>query len=457
MKNETKNISLDNSADDGKDVVVDEEEETTLELSTNDGNDSLSAEDLGKERVSVLATAARSILASSDHPSSDLGKKRVSVLATAVSAGSILTLPDHPSSSSSLLAGKNARVSRLTSPPPTAAASHTENLSATQEQDDETEFIGSALLETRSKYDNTTNQQAITVPTMTVSSRPGAIPVPGMGTVLQEEEEEVNYNGDREPDREQGINQVKNEPQDHEMDLIQAVVVDDGDIERQMEEMKNTIMGQAAKAEVVEDDQTSSRKTACMLRGGFVLIVIASALLLGLLLPSRDDDTGRIVPAPPVLRSNEEYLVQLLAPDISSLEVLKNETTAQYKALHWLANNDAFIWNAQNETFVWNLQNETEQRVLDRYVMATFYYATNGPWWSNIGHVFLSNTSICEWWPPTIDNPNGVGCGTDGHVDRIRFGGTYIRCKRTPRMKMNPYILTFCVAIFMLIIKLKRF
>uniref|UniRef100_A0A7S4AAL6 L domain-like protein n=1 Tax=Pseudo-nitzschia australis TaxID=44445 RepID=A0A7S4AAL6_9STRA len=63
---------------------------------------------------------------------------------------------------------------------------------------------------------------------------------------------------------------------------------------------------------------------------------------------------------------------------------LQDPSTPQGKALEWL------------ESSI-NIGISTEQRLLQRYVLATFYYSTNGDDWVN-NSAWLSELDECNWW-----------------------------------------------------------
>lgn len=78
-------------------------------------------------------------------------------------------------------------------------------------------------------------------------------------------------------------------------------------------------------------------------------------------------------------------LVELLLPlSIGDDQMFLTPSTPQ---------NDAFIWLATNK----NLEMYTDEKKIQRYVLATFYYSTNGNgWYSNTA--WLSDIDECGWY-----------------------------------------------------------
>ena len=71
--------------------------------------------------------------------------------------------------------------------------------------------------------------------------------------------------------------------------------------------------------------------------------------------------------------------------------LLEMNHTPQYHAFEWLLEEE------RNGL----LANRSEDLLVQRYVVAVLYFATNGPSWTKrLG--FLSNTSECSWSPTAI-------------------------------------------------------
>lgn len=85
-----------------------------------------------------------------------------------------------------------------------------------------------------------------------------------------------------------------------------------------------------------------------------------------------------------------ESMVQHLAGlGISSEDQLRTAGTPQYLAVDWLANKDGYAMTVPNTNYV-------RSRFVERYVLAVFYYATDGPNWK-YDMDFLTDDDHCRW------------------------------------------------------------
>ena len=106
-------------------------------------------------------------------------------------------------------------------------------------------------------------------------------------------------------------------------------------------------------------------------------------------------------------------LRSILGPDISPLDKLLNPGTAQYKALHWLADKD------ERQLGVPKTGIES-QKLIQRYVLAVIFYSNHGKEWSQ--HLnFLTGKDECDW--NDVDEEgffSGAGaCNDNGHVTTL--------------------------------------
>ena len=95
---------------------------------------------------------------------------------------------------------------------------------------------------------------------------------------------------------------------------------------------------------------------------------------------------------------------------ISDPDTLGDERTPQYKARQWMLNEDS-IFADKTVSF-------SDEKMIQRYVLAVFYYSTNGPtsWESN------------NWLAgPECQEPvwNGLGCNGNGEVRALGFGKSH--------------------------------
>lgn len=89
--------------------------------------------------------------------------------------------------------------------------------------------------------------------------------------------------------------------------------------------------------------------------------------------------------------SAEKYLIEA---GISTAEKLKDTSSPQHKAAKWLANKDGMklpIPRHMTET--------APLRFVERYILAVFYYATDGPNWTYQLN-FLTENHVCTWYEP---------------------------------------------------------
>ena len=81
-----------------------------------------------------------------------------------------------------------------------------------------------------------------------------------------------------------------------------------------------------------------------------------------------------------------------------------DNTTNRHTALLWLADEDPMRLD----------ETAPLQELLQRFLLAYFYYATNGDSWTNQYH-FLSKKSVCDW----NDKTSGVFCNDKKQVSSI--------------------------------------
>jgi hypothetical protein len=93
----------------------------------------------------------------------------------------------------------------------------------------------------------------------------------------------------------------------------------------------------------------------------------------------------------------------LLQNEVSDAETLQDESSPQFLALRWLANNDPAVLDLANTPTV---------ILVERYVLAVLYFATSAEGgWLNVLN-FLSTSSVCVW----NNGERGVLCNGDALV-----------------------------------------
>jgi hypothetical protein len=98
----------------------------------------------------------------------------------------------------------------------------------------------------------------------------------------------------------------------------------------------------------------------------------------------------------------------LLQNEAADAEALQDESSPQFLALHWLANED---------TGALDLDSTPTVILVERYVLAVLYFATIAESGLNVLH-FLSASSVCEWNNGEI----GVLCDRDDLVVALLLG-----------------------------------
>jgi hypothetical protein len=109
-------------------------------------------------------------------------------------------------------------------------------------------------------------------------------------------------------------------------------------------------------------------------------------------------------PAPTACTNSMDCLAELLLQKIvSDAEALQDDSSPQFRALRWLANNDTMLLDLDSAPSV--------ILAVERYVLAVLYFATSGEGWEDQRR-FLSASSVCEW------NSGGKGarCNEDDLV-----------------------------------------
>jgi hypothetical protein len=133
-----------------------------------------------------------------------------------------------------------------------------------------------------------------------------------------------------------------------------------------------------------------------------IIIAVTAAVVSG----NNDELLTTVTPAPtssPTFVVSDEFkeMVDAIGGTVTSdPTVFQNKSTAQYAAMNWLANEDTYFVDVSLDSL--------DSRVLvERYVMAVFYFATSGASWRN-QYSFLTPISVCSWSAPNL--VAGVWC-----------------------------------------------
>jgi hypothetical protein len=102
----------------------------------------------------------------------------------------------------------------------------------------------------------------------------------------------------------------------------------------------------------------------------------------------------------------------LLQNGVADAEALQDDSSPQFRALRWLANED---------TAVLDLDSISTVILVERYALAVLYFVTNGEGWRDQGD-FLSASSVCEWnnrQTQGHDSITGLLCNEDSFTGAV--------------------------------------
>ena len=154
--------------------------------------------------------------------------------------------------------------------------------------------------------------------------------------------------------------------------------------------------------------------------------IVGSIIILAIVILASVFAGGSPAPPPTDAPSEAPTMAPTFAPTTSSFsvfadkfapfsgtDVFSDRSTPQYKALQWITRDDDLS------------QGLTDQRLVQRYILAVFYYAVGGNNWTkcNLGDTkcvdddlnsWLSETNECTWL--------GLSCDDQDLIDEINFG-----------------------------------
>jgi hypothetical protein len=100
----------------------------------------------------------------------------------------------------------------------------------------------------------------------------------------------------------------------------------------------------------------------------------------------------------------------LLQNEVSGAEALQDDSSPQFRALRWLANEDTAVLDLDSTHSV--------ILAVERYVLAVLYFATSAEGGLNAALNFLSASSVCEW----NNGEGGILCNGDDLVVAVNLG-----------------------------------
>ena len=154
----------------------------------------------------------------------------------------------------------------------------------------------------------------------------------------------------------------------------------------------------------------TDRKHRNFVMGGIVILIVVVTIVLVVAFtvegnpapvgatPTPSPTSPTNTTAPPTPTSRLDAFQELLF-GVSSSADWQNTSSPQWKALQWLANEDEAELQPEDPALF--------DTIRDRYIMALFYFATNGDgWFYRLG--FLTSVPVCNW------NDGNPGIGFDG-------------------------------------------
>ena len=125
-------------------------------------------------------------------------------------------------------------------------------------------------------------------------------------------------------------------------------------------------------------------------RIGYILIFVALAIIVSTVLGARSSNSPVVIPSMAPSAAPTTSVSSQIRDRIDSLfesqKVTLTDGSAQSKAYDWLLNDQ------RNP----NILNYTDGRILQRYALATLYYATSGENWT-FQEKWMSSASECDW------------------------------------------------------------
>jgi len=202
-------------------------------------------------------------------------------------------------------------------------------------------------------------------------------------------------------------------------DPIAAELID-ADKERQLiqEQVQKSLQRERSKApvaHVVEERFCHRRRTM------IVMLVLALLAILGIVLGVTLSEAKGPPPAP--VPPKEEIIEKLSFVSFDGGEAMQAPESPQNRALNWLA----------NDTFQGY---HTEDKLIQRYALATVFYSTDGNNWKN-NSLWLDNGDECGRWWQFIGG--GITCNsTTGGITNLGIGKNNLKGTIPPEIGLLP-------------------
>jgi hypothetical protein len=174
-------------------------------------------------------------------------------------------------------------------------------------------------------------------------------------------------------------------------------------LERRLQEELERERQNAAVAEVVKESELKTcrwRRVACVV--GFVLVALVVAISVSLTRPPKSIETAPPTPAPTYSPPPQEIIDLITPVSFDGGESLLDPTSPQSFAARWLAVNA-------------ELASYSDERKLQRYALATFYFSTDGGAWKD-KQKWLNDSNECtDWWQSESDGDEDVKLDCDAN------------------------------------------
>jgi Leucine-rich repeat (LRR) protein len=173
-----------------------------------------------------------------------------------------------------------------------------------------------------------------------------------------------------------------------------------------------------------------------------IIAVVAGVLLMSLdkpAIPTSSPEEASTT-APTIVFTDEfELILDAIDETVSSdSSVFQNKSTVQYAAMNWLANEDAY-----NATFP--LDDHDSRVLVERYVMAVFYFSTVGESWKDQFNYFAP-VSVCDWVKSSGDEfemlPE-ISCDDGQFISSISLSMFSFGCCWEKAL-LVPYLISHC-------------
>jgi hypothetical protein len=201
--------------------------------------------------------------------------------------------------------------------------------------------------------------------------------------------------------------------------------------EQQVDDAIKNRLATIPRAEPVEsetvppEENSTTRTILWIIVFVLVLVLIAIAIAVGVVLSSREKEPTAlasstappsgllsVTTSPTVSPTHSERFIAIrdVLYGVSG-DALLDESSSQYQAFQWIVFEDGMQATVSSQLI---------SILVERYIFALLYFATNGPLWKS-QYGFLTSSSVCDWNEYSYEE-FGILCSDDGNVDRIYLG-----------------------------------